>query len=376
MKKKICYVDEDGRYGGPQARMLELEKNINKKEFTIYFLIPEKLNIFNKILSKINANYKEIPLTRLSNNLKTIAKYIFLFPYETLILINNFKKNKYNIIQANGAPHFKTILAAKICNIPSIWIVEDTYSPKIILFIFRILAKKCECKVVYKSKKVHDYYLKNSNFKKKNLYKIMSPINSRFFKRKKPYKNNKKLIISTISGIVPVKGVEDFLYVAKKILTRFNHVTFIFVGGKIDTQIFYFNKMMKIYNSFNKKKKKKIKFIGMQKNVKKILENSDIFLCTSRSEGGPITVWEAMSMKVPVVSTKVGGTPEIILNGYNGYLCNISNINQIYKSLVSLIKNSRLRNDFSKHSRKIITNKIDSRIITKKYEKLYHSINV
>ena len=61
----------------------------------------------------------------------------------------------------------------------------------------------------------------------------------------------------------------------------------------------------------------------MQQNVKRLLENSDIFLFTSKSEGGPIVIWEAMSMKLPIVTTKVGGTEEYIKNGYNGYLCKV-----------------------------------------------------
>ena len=106
-------------------------------------------------------------------------------------------------------------------------------------------------------------------------------------------------------------------------------------------------------------------------NVKKILQNTDIFVCTSITEGGPIALWEAMSMNIPVVSTKVGGAPQYIKNGFNGYLCNISDSEDLANKVYKLMINSKLRNKIGFQARKIIKKKIDSLKITKKYEKLY-----
>ncbi len=181
----ICYVDEDGRYGGPQARMLEINKNINKKKFNIYFLIPKKIKIFKKRLKNINANFEEINLTRLSADIRTLLKYIFFFLYEIYNLVKIFKSKKFDLIQSNGVPQFKTIIAAKISRIPSIWIVEDAYSPKIIVILFRFLAKISNCKIIYISKKSYNFYLKDTNINNKNLFEVMSPTDSKFFKRKK-----------------------------------------------------------------------------------------------------------------------------------------------------------------------------------------------
>ena len=76
---------------------------------------------------------------------------------------------------------------------------------------------------------------------------------------------------------------------------------------------------------------------------KKILEKTDIFVCTSNSEGGPIALWEAMSMSIPVVSTKVGGAPQYIKNGFSGFLCNISDSKDIANKINKLMLNSKLR---------------------------------
>ena len=44
MKIRICSIDEDGRYGGPQARVLEIEKYIDKKNLKLIILYPETKN--------------------------------------------------------------------------------------------------------------------------------------------------------------------------------------------------------------------------------------------------------------------------------------------------------------------------------------------
>ena len=109
----------------------------------------------------------------------------------------------------------------------------------------------------------------------------------------------------------------------------------------------------------------------MTSDIKKLLKNADIFLCTSKSEGGPITVWEAMSMQLPVVTTKVGGTTEFIKSGYNGFLCKIGNVSEISKKIEILLKNKILRHNLGLRARKTAVRHLDYKKISKKYEKIY-----
>lgn len=372
MKKiRICSVDEDGRYGGPQVRVLEIEKYIDKRKFNIEYIIPENKKIFENKLKKNNVFFTKINLTRLSKNFYELFNYIYYFIPEILKLIKFFKRNKYDIIQANGVTHFKSILAAKFARIKAVWIIEDSYSPKIIVFLFKLLARFTNCKVIYISKKVFNFYIKNSKIKKENLYEIMSPTDTKFFKKKFIKKKNNEIIISTISNITKVKGVEIFLESAYKVLKKNPKGKFYFVGGTVKNQENYAKKIQQIHLNMEKKISKKIIFKGMCLNIKNILEKTDIFVCTSNSEGGPIALWEAMSMSIPVVSTKVGGAPQYIKSGFSGYLCNISDSKDIADKINKLMINSKLRKKIGSRGRKIIQNNIDSIKITRKYEKLY-----
>ena len=78
---KICCVDEDGRYGGPQSRMIDVYKNINLKKYKYDFVIPNNVSKFKKKLKKNRIKFYQLELTRLSRELSLFLKYIFFFPF-------------------------------------------------------------------------------------------------------------------------------------------------------------------------------------------------------------------------------------------------------------------------------------------------------
>jgi glycosyltransferase involved in cell wall biosynthesis len=80
---------------------------------------------------------------------------------------------------------------------------------------------------------------------------------------------------------------------------------------------------------------------------------SDLYLITSREEGGPKSILESMACGVPLVSSKVGMAEDVIIDGINGFLVDVEDIDSLYNRACILIENNDLR-------LKIINNGLDT----------------
>lgn len=373
MIKKICYFDEDGRFGGPQQRMLVIASELKKKNIDVEIVIPrDETEIFKKKLILSNIKFHELKITRLSLKINFLLKYFLLFFYEIIMLVNFFKKQKYDLIQANSTPQFKAVIAAFLLRLKIVWIIEDSYFPSIIVFFFRFFSRLTNCKIIYTSERVHDFYFKGKKKLNNSTKEIFAPVDFHKFNFDQTffvpdYIDKEKFIITTVASVVPVKGLEYFINAADQIHKKNPNVSFIIAGPEISSQ----KKYSKIINSmlFNKKY---IKYIGMCDDIPRLLANSDLFVCSSVSEAGPITVYEAMSMKLPVITTDVGASRQIIDNYKNGIIVPIKNSKEISYAIEKILNNRSLRENIASNAYKFAIEFFSLDKIIKQYIEFYN----
>lgn len=90
---------------------------------------------------------------------------------------------------------------------------------------------------------------------------------------------------------------------------------------------------------------KQIVFLGWvnQEQRDQLLAESDVMLLPSYNEGLPMAILEAMSWGIPIITTPVGGIPEVIENGKSGLLITPGDIPELTTAMTSLIENPGLR---------------------------------
>jgi glycosyltransferase involved in cell wall biosynthesis len=83
-------------------------------------------------------------------------------------------------------------------------------------------------------------------------------------------------------------------------------------------------------------------FLGVRHDVAEILQASDVFALTSVSEAASITLLEAMASRLPVVVTRVGGNPEIVREGTDGFLVPRGDARAVAQALMRVLANAEL----------------------------------
>ena len=115
-----------------------------------------------------------------------------------------------------------------------------------------------------------------------------------------------------------------------------------------------------------------IRFLGKLNAITEVLSVCDLFLMPSEKESFGLAALEAMACEVPVVSSDVGGIPEVNINGNTGYICKLGDVEDMASKAIEILKDENLSR-FKKNALSQAHNFEMSKIIPS-YEKIYHEI--
>jgi N-acetyl-alpha-D-glucosaminyl L-malate synthase BshA len=117
-----------------------------------------------------------------------------------------------------------------------------------------------------------------------------------------------------------------------------------------------------------------VKFLGKQEGLVEILTSSDLFLIPSQSESFGWAALEAMAAGLPVVSSSVGGLPELVKHNETGFIAEIGDVDRMAKYAIDLLRNKRKYDLFSQNARKRAVDKFDKSKIIPIYESFYDEV--
>ncbi len=118
---------------------------------------------------------------------------------------------------------------------------------------------------------------------------------------------------------------------------------------------------------------KDIRFLGKQDAIEELLAVTDIFVMPSGNESFGLAALEAMACEVPVISSNVGGLPEVNIDGVTGYLSDIGDVDDMAAKAIGLLENPEKLQLFRKQA-KAQAQRFDIDIILPQYESYYHEV--
>jgi len=115
----------------------------------------------------------------------------------------------------------------------------------------------------------------------------------------------------------------------------------------------------------------KVSFLGFRKDIPELLTVSDVFILTSRREGLPKAILEAMAVGLPIIATNVRGNRDLVLNGKNGLLVSLDDVDQTATAIEQLMGSKDLRNAMGEKSKELV-GQYDLQSIIPLMERIYN----
>lgn len=177
---------------------------------------------------------------------------------------------------------------------------------------------------------------------------------------------SEKINILSMGILCKRKGTYDTIEAAKLIKNP-NVVINLYGDGDLDE----FKKLI-AENNLENRVKIKGWISGEQKDA--AFAQSDIYILPSYNEGLPMSILEAMAAKLPVISTPIGGIPETIENGVNGFLIQPGDYNALAEKIDLLANDKQLREKMGQEGYRIAKEKFDINIIIKQLHEIYDKL--
>ncbi len=284
---------------------------------------------------------------KLKNQLSNSVSYLFLKKKTTIDFGAVFRLRKYckanqvEFLQPHSSSYFIAVLVKIVYpKVKIIWHDHNGLSEFISSeksFVLKIAS------FFFKGIIVVNYKLKDWAEKELNCQKVIYLPNFTTIDNA----TNTETILKGVSGkrILCLANLRDqknhflLLEVAEKLKQSHPDWTFHLVGKDFEDA---YSAQVKAA-IVNKNLEKNVFIYGSKNDVKNIINQSDIAILTSKSEGLPIALIEYGLSKKPVVSTKVGEIPLIIKDGINGFIVDVNDADLFYQKLVMFINENDLR---------------------------------
>jgi glycosyltransferase involved in cell wall biosynthesis len=160
-------------------------------------------------------------------------------------------------------------------------------------------------------------------------------------------KVTEKFWIGTIAELHHNKGLDILIRAFAHISKEQPDTTLLIIGEGEERK-----RLMLLIHSLNLSKK--VHLIGFIDNARAYLKAFDVFVLSSRTEAFPYVPLEAGLAQLPVVTTRVGGIPEVISDGKNGLLVEKENVNQLAAAIQELLQDSTKAAVFGHNLRKTV----------------------
>jgi glycosyltransferase involved in cell wall biosynthesis len=173
-------------------------------------------------------------------------------------------------------------------------------------------------------------------------------------------------VVLNVSCLKPQKAPEDFVEVAARVAPQESDAVFLLVGdGILRPKVESAALRHGLGDRF--------RLLGWRRDVPQLLKAADVLVLTSRWEGLPRVLPQAMAAGIPAVATAVDGSPEAIEDGINGFLVQPGDVEGMAERILRLLGDPLLRDRMGREGQKRV-GEFDIDLMVRQQEELYEEL--
>lgn len=174
-----------------------------------------------------------------------------------------------------------------------------------------------------------------------------------------------KVVVGFAGRLDPLKGLTYLLSAVKAIQEEHSNIVLLVVGdGAQRGDLEIMAKSLKVRTIF----------AGWQHDLRPYYSLMDVFVLPSLYEGLSNVILEAMAMRIPVVATSVGGNPDVVSNGKNGFLVPPRDVSRLAAALARLVEDRQMRIKMGMLNRMKVRKDFQWDTAVEKVEKVYREL--
>ena len=343
---RVLNVLHEERFGGPQARVLNVAVELRARGFETIVAIPRGDPMFASLLRAENIQTVELDLVRLRNSMNPFAHARFLrrFWPNVLALRRTIHEHNVRLIHANGLSHLQSPIAARLERIGLLWHLNDITTPRLLRRACVPLARRWADQIAVAAHAVGDHYFPSLNHGRERIEVLYAPVNTdEFNPRVSGAAVRSELgigpdcaVVGTVGNIHPGKGIEFFLEAAVAIKKSHPQTRFLVVGERLANQQPYGDALRR--RAAASGLSDQVIFTGRRNDMPAVMAAMTVYVHPSLFEACPMAVLEASATGLPLVATDVGGTRELVEDGATGFLVAPRAPEPLTRKVVSLLR--------------------------------------
>lgn len=377
---RIAYIFTPTEFGGAERVNITFLNNVDRNLFTLYpvvFIRPwEKENVVLRELEKAEYACYEVPVAQKPraegrDYFRLIRSYARVHSF--------LRTGAFDIVHTHGyLADILGIAAAKTLGIPAIatshGFIPSTLKFKIYIW-FDCLSLRHADRIIAVSEGVKQTLMANG-IPESRVALIQNAVNQmhsngsgellRAKKRAELGISSSEFVVGYVGRLSEEKGVRYLIHAGALASRSGIPVRLIIIGDGPQRP--------ELEEFASRTCSGDVLFTGFQSNIESWFPTMDAFVLPSLTEGTPISLLEAMASGVPVLSTAVGGVPQVIESGKNGILVNPAAAAEISSGLQSLYHDAALRNRMIQAAKDTICKKYDVHHWARRIEAQYLDI--